>query len=453
MYNFNNDDSYSYNDIKKYCDSMLEQKYPAGVPAAIKERYNVELQAQRDSGGVKDFELFMNLSIEAKRASQLMFLRGLASGSFLVYLVNDFHANPLTPHYYCPECGYYEEIVTDQYGIDIHSRKCPKCGREIYADGMNLLPIHVWGAEMKRPLDYEASVSGDFYSYAKNVIQSAYPNNEIEVYGVPVMVAENSIVLEQGGYVILPAGKTINDYPNLIAHLSDGTKCLAGSISDIEDLDLKRIKLLHLRWLDLVLDMQNKTDIEYEYIGTEKLRDITFNGICRTGVVSEEFVNLAKEASPCTFKMMSDLFAATHNRYANTDEDKDTISDSELSEFIHSDSFVQYPLFTKEDIFEHLVKWGLDDQTAFEYSEFVRKGKLNRIVYENSERLKSMYHDLLEVKIPAELYNTAARVKYLFPRSHVVNYMRVYYLLAYYMKLEPEEYGRYLKTISRGDSY
>ena len=73
----------AYDNIKQYCDNMLTQKYSAGVPKTVKERYAAELKALKDTDGVKDFEVFMNLSIEAKKCSQLMFLRGITSGSFL----------------------------------------------------------------------------------------------------------------------------------------------------------------------------------------------------------------------------------------------------------------------------------------------------------------------------------------------------------------------------------
>lgn len=77
-------------------------------------------------------------------------MRGTVSGSILSYLLGNHSFNPLSAHYYCTKCGYYEKVDTHLFGIDLPSRKCPCCNTEMWADGYNLSLESVWGIDGKK---------------------------------------------------------------------------------------------------------------------------------------------------------------------------------------------------------------------------------------------------------------------------------------------------------------
>ena len=102
----------AFENVKKFSQEKLVEKYPNGVPEAIQKRYLQELTFLENSDCIDDFEIFRCLSEEAKKSNTLMNMRGTVSGSILCYLLGNHSFNPLSTHYYCTECGYYEKVDT-----------------------------------------------------------------------------------------------------------------------------------------------------------------------------------------------------------------------------------------------------------------------------------------------------------------------------------------------------
>ena len=59
----------AFENVKKFSQEKLVEKYPNGVPEAIQKRYLQELTFLEDSDD--DFEIFRCLSEEAKKAIHL----------------------------------------------------------------------------------------------------------------------------------------------------------------------------------------------------------------------------------------------------------------------------------------------------------------------------------------------------------------------------------------------
>ena len=100
----------AFENVKKFSQEKLVEKYPNGVPEAIQKRYLQELTFLENSDCIDDFEIFRCLSEEAKKSNTLMNMRGTVLGSILCYLLGNHSFNPLSTHYYCTECGYYEKV-------------------------------------------------------------------------------------------------------------------------------------------------------------------------------------------------------------------------------------------------------------------------------------------------------------------------------------------------------
>ena len=96
--------SNAFEHIKEACDQQLTERYPLRIPEIVMSRYTQELSYLEKSEYLDDFEIFRLLSAEAKKSSQYIFLRGTASGSYIIYLLGNSLMNPLPAHYYCPNC-------------------------------------------------------------------------------------------------------------------------------------------------------------------------------------------------------------------------------------------------------------------------------------------------------------------------------------------------------------
>lgn len=105
--------------IQAACEKRLSKLYPAGIPEDIDSRYQQELSYLKKSPLIDDFEIFRRLCLEAEKSSNLIHARGTIPGSFLCFLLGNNSLNPLPVHYYCPDCGHYEKVMTHLFGIDL----------------------------------------------------------------------------------------------------------------------------------------------------------------------------------------------------------------------------------------------------------------------------------------------------------------------------------------------
>ena len=437
----------AYINIKNACEKSLLQKYPAGVPQFIQDRYNEELEFLDHSQSVDNFEIARRLCDEAHKSMQLIQPKGLLSGSLIYYLISNSKVNPLPQHYYCPKCGYYEQTDINLFGIDLPSKECPNCSEPIVADGINIPIPFVWKNDNKVPISFDFNISSGFFPFAKRVLERIYPNNNIVEYGISKLHDNDIRNIEQGGYAILPEGNTIDDYPDLISYLDDGTRCISGSLIDFQNYFIKKIPLFSSKALDCAVFMQGKTGVYFDEISSADIKNTTYRDILNTGMASEEFRFLDADLNgafdiPKSFTKMNHYLLAYHNSY---DIDKEN-SQNALVYFLNTDDFLKYPIYSREDVYDHLVSLGFEEPLAFEYAEATRKGLFHSYTTQHSEYAKKRIDNLLQLPIPSDLYKNVIKCKYLFPRSHSATFLFTYAILAYYMKMNSKVYSHYIKT-------
>lgn len=429
--------------VRTACQKKMEELYPKGVPNDIKSRVAKELLFLEHSEYIDDFELFRRLSEETKKCSTCITTRGTLAGSILYYLLSNNGFNPLSPHYYCTECGYYEVVDTNLFGIDLPTKKCPHCDHDIQADGFNLSIESVWGSDGQKLITFEYNVNSEFLPFARNVIQSAYPNTKIIPWGIfkidplsPIThVDTRTVGVNLTGYAILPINTSIEDYPDLISYLENGDACITGSAWELTQNMLKTIKLYSLDSLDELLKLQRETGIYVNDLGIKELRDITWSQIYNTGILNRNTRVLFHEFRPKTFKDLVALDVNSHNSFSWASSSDSLFDISKFKEMVLSESFKKHPCFTREDFFDQMIKMGIDRGLAFEASEKIRKGHVNS----GNNKYKQEFMDLA---IPESIKEVAQNYLYVFPRAHEIEYLLLYAKFAYYAKLDSRAFTK-----------
>ena len=69
----------AFENVKKFSQEKLEEKYPNEVPETIQKRYLQELTFLENSDHIDDFEIFRCLSEAAKKSNTLINMRGTSS--------------------------------------------------------------------------------------------------------------------------------------------------------------------------------------------------------------------------------------------------------------------------------------------------------------------------------------------------------------------------------------
>ena len=364
-----------------------------------------------------------------------MTFRGIASGSMITYLLGNNRLNPLKAHYYCEKCGYMEVIDTHLYGIDLPMIKCPNCAEEIIGDGYNLALESVWGVDGKKDIAFEYNISYEFLPFAKRVLQKIYPDNEVVCYGILSSNQRNkkfdpeSLEMAHGGYVILPQGRTMIDYPELVTYLEDGEPCIGGLYHIMEQYGLKRVMLLSHSAVEYLMQLQQKSGIYAQEIGVAELRELTHYDLVNTKVMGYEEESIFSHEMPQSYYEMVGYSAMPHNSTFVVGYPCDDWYYETKNKILSSTDFQKFPCYTRDDFFDYLIKCGCDRETAYNFSELIRKGRAPK----SSE--------LAELSVPEELKNVAKMYAYVFPRAHCIEDLLMYARLAYYMKWDSRTYS------------
>ena len=428
----------AYENIVHACEKRLKDLYPLGVPEVIKSRYKTELGWLEQSEFLDDFEIFRLLSKEGKKTSQYMSFRGMASGSLLVYLMGHNRMNPLQAHYYCKKCGHFEVVNTHLFGIDLPKISCPNCDEELVGDGFNLPLESVWGTDGKKHIDFDYNISSEFLPFAKRVLQKIYPENEIASYGLmganqrSNQIDPEKLEVKHSGYVVLPQGRALADYPEITSYLEDGEPCITGFCNVLEQYNLKRVMLMPLGTIEHLMQLQRKSGIYAQEIGINELRELTYYDLINSKAMGHEEDIVFSHETPQNFHDMVKYNAVGHNSTFVVKHPLENQGDwyYEVKEkVLNNADFQKYPCVTREDFFDYMVECGLDRATAYKFSEIIRKGRSPR------------EPEFDALPIPEELKNVAKMYAYVFPRAHCIEYLLMYARMAYYMKWDSRVYS------------
>ncbi|MBQ3601029.1 MAG: hypothetical protein II992_07505 [Lachnospiraceae bacterium] len=423
--------SNAFEHIKEACDQKIATLYPIKIPEIVVARYHQELAYLKESEYLDEFEIFRLLSKEAKKSSQFLFLRGTDTGSYITYLLGNSLMNPLPAHYYCPNCGHFEMVNTSLFGIDLPEASCPDCNGMMQSDGFNISIESVWGLDGKKSMSFEYNISEEFRPFAKRVLETLYPENEIVPLGSLNKDSDKQVItMKQSGFLVLPAEQTIHDYTEMQGYLEDGDLCLTGNAWNIRDHNMRRILLLGFNIENNIVIMQRKTGIYINDISLKELRSITWNDLINTTALNDTEASLYRELKPKTFSDMTRLYGCAHATFK--DVELSVFDNSwELLKLMKQPEFMDFPCFTRDDIFDSALSLGLDTKEAFKFSELVRKGRASR-----TPEVLDEFH------LPASFHTMAKGCLYLFPRAHCASLLLAYAILAYYMKKDSRSFSR-----------
>lgn len=150
-------------------------------------------------------------------------------------------------------------------------------------------------------------------------------------------------------------------------------------------------------WINLMLEEQG--------IVPKEFRALTYEEIARA--IPDEYTKaLFLTLKPKNFWQMCDTLALSVATY----DEKD------IRRVYHSKWFIKYPLFTKEDVYEHLMDAGFCQEDALRVMEFVRRGKC--------KTLKLGRREFLELyDVPEEMEEAILHCRKLPPRDEIISLM------------------------------
>ncbi|MDO4554376.1 MAG: hypothetical protein Q4B70_04435 [Lachnospiraceae bacterium] len=425
----------AFHNIKTSCELKLKQQYPISIPEIAQERLEKELSFLENSKYLDDFEILRIISEEARKSNCSFSLKGTLPGSYIAFLLRDTLLDPLPPYYYCPVCGHFEIIDTRLFGIDLPKITCPDCQSSMISNGYHLSIESVWGLDGKKTISFEYNICSDFIPFIKCALEKIYPDNTIAPLGMLTQHAnDNYTVMEHCGFLILPNEYTMDDYPDLLGYFEDGEACLTANLQDVERYGFHRISLLQNPMIETLITMQKKTGLYIRELSNADISSMTWNDIMNTGIITPLCRNLFTMCKPNSFTSMVSTVACSHASYQGITPVHPDTNYYEIYHLLNTSEFGEYPYTTREDFYEGALKIGFPKEKAFEFSEFVQKGKA---ASDNS----SLQQKLEDYHLPSSLKNVAQKYRYLFPRAHCAEYTIIYAQLAFYRKKNNRAYS------------
>lgn len=472
--------------LRKICYDKAHEMYGENLPDIVVERLERELNSIISNGFAVMYIIAQKLVWKSNEDGYLVGSRGSVGSSFVATMSGITEVNPLSPHYYCTHCHYYdfdsEEVrkFSGMAGCDMPDRSCPVCGQALMKDGFDIPFETFLGFKGDKEPDIDLNFSGEYQSKAHDYTEVifgkgqtfragtigtladktafGYVKKYYEERGVHKRNCEIDRIVQgcvgvrrttgqhPGGIVVLPIGEDIYSFTPVQRPANDMTTKTVTTHFDYHSIDHNLLKLdilghddpTMIRMLqdltgldpvkDIPLDSQEVMSL-FQNTSALKISPDDIGG-CKLGALGiPEFgtdfaMQMLIDAQPKYFSDLVRIAGLAHGTDVWLGNAKDLILSGQAT--------IQTAICCRDDIMVYLINQGVEEGLSFTIMESVRKGK----------GLKPEWIEAMTAQdVPQWYIDSCLKIKYMFPKAHAaayvmmawrVAYCKVFYPLAYY---------------------
>lgn len=463
--------------VREIAYQRARQWYGEKLPDVVKARLDWELDAIVGHGFSVLFLIARKLVKKSNEDGYLVGSRGAVGSSFVATMTGVTEVNPLPPHYRCPKCKYSEFIDDGSYGsgFDLPDKRCPNCGEPLIKDGHDI-PAEVFlGADGDKMPDIDLNFAADYQPVAHKYMRQLFGDDHVYRAGSFTTIGGKTACGYARGYYERKGEKKNDAFLCHIANGCVGTKRTtgmhpAGLMIVPQDMDVHDFTPLQhpankieIQDVTTHFDYHDISDriVKFDILGHDDpamlkmLQDMTgfdpleipiddpqtlslFRSTEALGVTPEalginkgtygipEFRTaftrqMLDETKPTCFSELVKISGFSHGTDVWLNNAQDLIRDGVCT--------LRDAIATRDDIIMYLIRKGIDPQLSYEIMESVRKGK--GISPDIAEHLRNK-------GVPEWYLKSCQKIKYLFPRAHVVAYVMMSFRIAYYKVHYPE---------------
>lgn len=485
-------------ELRDICYSTAHSMYGENLPHQVSERLEKELQSIIKNGFAVMYIIAQRLVKHSNDDGYMVGSRGSVGSSFVATMSGITEVNPLSAHYYCPKCHYYDfdsdevKAFAQKSGFDMPDKNCPVCGTPLKKDGQNIPFETFLGFKGDKEPDIDLNFSGDNQSEAHAYTEVLFGKGHTFRAGTVASVAENTaygfikkyyedrglhkrvaeinrLILgcagvkrstgqHPGGIVVLPHGEEIYSFTPVQKPANDNDTDTITTHFDYHKIDHNLLKLDILGHDDptMVRFLEDLTGIPAKEIpmddpkvvslfaSTEALGitpddldgcDLGSLGLPELG--TEFVMQMLRDTKPQSFSDMIRISGLSHGTDVWLNNTQTLIEKGECT--------LSNAICTRDDIMTYLISMGVENSLSFKIMESVRKGKGLTPEMEDAMREKN---------VPEWYLWSCKRIKYMFPKAHACAYVMMAFRIAYCKVHYPlAYYTAYFSIRAKGFSY
>lgn len=471
--------------LRDICYNKAHDIYGQELPEIVYERLERELNSIISNGYAVMYIIAQKLVWKSNEDGYLVGSRGSVGSSFVATMSGITEVNPLSPHYYCPECHFSDfdspevKEFSGRAGCDMPDRKCPVCGADLKKEGFDIPFETFLGFKGNKEPDIDLNFSGEYQSkahaycevifgygqtYRAGTIGTladktafGYIKNYYEERGIRKRNCEIDRIVQgcvgvrrttgqhPGGIVVLPVGEEINTFTPVQHPANDMTTSIITTHFDYHSIDHNLLKLDILGHDDptMIRMLEDLTGIDAQKIPLDEPNVMSlFQSTKALGIAPEDIggcplgsLGIPEFGTDFVIQMLIDTKPQSFSdliRISGLSHGTDVWLGNAQTLIEEGKATISTAICTRDDIMIYLINMGLESELSFTIMESVRKGK----------GLKPEWEEVMtEHGVPDWYIWSCKKIKYMFPKAHAaayvmmawrIAYCKVYHPLAYY---------------------